>query len=218
MYQEDHETRRGPIYPNNLSKFSFRGPFQSKHTKTIHIPTMVDHKLEHGKHIRDQEQPRNDKQKYPFTYEDEEEVEIHPKHLEKCHKDKHFQKVMETFLNEEKDKYFLKLAQEGSKLPHHFNVETIITPKEDSKTSKLQKQLKIMQDQLAQMMHDKEKLMKAYTLDALCPFLFDKRIEMPPFLRGVELPKYDKYFGTTNTQDHLQEFSALFMEFMHNQT
>ena len=69
--------------------------------------------------------------------------------------------------------------------------------------SKLQKQLKIMQDQLAQMKKDKDKLAKTYTLDALCPFPFDKNLDMPPFLRGVELPKYDKYFGTTDPQDHL---------------
>lgn len=46
---------------------------------------------------------------------------------------------MEILLNEEKGKYFLKLAQEGAKLPHHFNVETIITPEEKAKTFKLQK-------------------------------------------------------------------------------
>lgn len=60
-----------------------------------------------------------------------------------------------------------------------------------------------MQDQLAQMMHDKDKPTKIYTLDVLCPFPFDKSIGMPTFSRGVELPKYDKYFGTTNPQDHL---------------
>ena len=60
-----------------------------------------------------------------------------------------------------------------------------------------------MQDQLAQMMRDKDKPVKTYTLDALCLFPFDKNIDMPPFPRGVELPKYDKYFGTTDPQDHL---------------
>ena len=55
-------------------------------------------------------------------------------------------------------------------------------------------------------------------LDALCPFPFDKNLDMPPFPRGVELPKYDKYFRTTDPQDHLREFGALSMEFMHNQT
>ena len=46
---------------------------------------------------------------------------------------------MEILLNEEKEKYFLKLPKEGAKLPHHFDVETIITPEEETKTSKLQK-------------------------------------------------------------------------------
>ena len=75
-----------------------------------------------------------------------------------------------------------------------------------------------MQDQLAQILKDKDKPTKTYTLDALCPFPFDKNLDMPPFPRGVELPKYDKYFGTTDPQDHLREFGALSMEFMHNQT
>ena len=73
-----------------------------------------------------------------------------------------------------------------------------------------------MQDQLAQMMLYKDKPLKTYTLDALCPFPFDKNLDMHPFLRGVELPKYDKYFGTTDPQYHLWEFSALSMDFMHN--
>ena len=68
------------------------------------------------------------------------------------------------------------------------------------------------------MMCKKDKPTKKYTLDVLFPFPFDKSIFMSPFSRGVELPKYDKYFGTTDPQDHLWEFGALLMEFMHNQT
>ena len=44
---------------------------------------------------------------------------------------------MEILLNKEKEKYFLKLVQEGAKLPHHFNFETIVTPKEEIEMSKL---------------------------------------------------------------------------------
>ncbi len=55
---------------------------------------------------------------------------------------------MGILLNEEREKYFFKLAQEWAKFPSHFNVETIITPEEETETSKLQKQLKIMQYQL----------------------------------------------------------------------
>ena len=100
---------------------------------------MVDHKLEHGSHSRHQDQPKNDREKDHDIDEGKEEVEILPKHIEKCHKYKNFQKFMEILLNEEKEKYFLKLAQEGAKLPHYFNAEKIITPEEETKTSKLQK-------------------------------------------------------------------------------
>lgn len=53
------------------------------------------------------------------------------------------------------------------------------------------------------MMCNKEKPRKTYTLDALYPFSFDKSIGMPPFPKGVQLPKYNKYFITSDPQDHL---------------
>ena len=61
LYQEDLKNSKGPTSPNNTTKFLFRGPFQSKHTKIIYIPTMVDYEPKHGEHSRDQEQPKNDK-------------------------------------------------------------------------------------------------------------------------------------------------------------
>ena len=102
-------------------------------------------------------------------------MEVLPEHVENSCKDKHFQKIMDILLHEEKEKYFLKLVQEGAGLPHHFDVKDIITPKEETETSQLKRQLKIMQDQLAQMMKDKDKPTKTYTLDALCPFPFEKK-------------------------------------------
>ena len=51
---------------------------------------MVDQEPEHGEHSRDQDQHRNERHKEPFTNENEEEVEILPKHIEKCRKDKNF--------------------------------------------------------------------------------------------------------------------------------
>lgn len=100
---------------------------------------MADHEPEFGEHNRYQEPPRNDKHKDHDTEEEQEEVEILPEHISKCRKDKKFQKVMEILLNKEKEKYFLKLAQEGAKLPSHFNVETIITPEEETEASRFQK-------------------------------------------------------------------------------
>ena len=49
-----------------MIEFIFKGPFQSHHTETTHIPTMDDHEPKFGEHSRDQEQPRNDRQKTPL--------------------------------------------------------------------------------------------------------------------------------------------------------
>lgn len=91
LYQEDPKISKGHTPPDSTTKFLFRGPFHSQHTKTTHIPTMANHEPEFGEHSRDQQQTRNDRQKYPFTYdEDEEEFKINYEHLEKCCNDKHF--------------------------------------------------------------------------------------------------------------------------------
>ena len=96
-----------------------------------------DHETEHGHHNRQRDIPRTDRDRYHHIDEEDEEVEILPEHITKCCKDKKFQKIMDILLNEEKEKYFLKLAQEGARLPHHFNVKNIITLEEETKTSKL---------------------------------------------------------------------------------
>ena len=97
----------------------------------------TNHEIEQVNHSRQHDIPKNDRERDHDTDEEYEEVEILPKHIAKCRKDKNFQKVMEILLNEEKEKYFLKLMQEGARLPHHFNVKTIIIPKEETETSKL---------------------------------------------------------------------------------
>ena len=141
-------------------EFFPKDPFHSQHTESEQPFTRVDQEIEHGDHSRQCEMPRNDRGKDHDTDEEYEEVEILPEHIAKCRKDKNFQRVMDILLNEEKEKYFLKLAQEGAKLPHHFNVETIVTPEEETETSKLEKQLKIMQDQLAQMLRTRKNLQR----------------------------------------------------------
>ena len=74
-----------------------------------------------------------------------------------------------------------------------------------------------MQDQLLQLMKDNGKPNRQFSLDNICLFSFDKGLFMPHFPKGVELPKYDKYLGTLDPQDHLREFGALSMEFIHDQ-
>ena len=72
-----------------------------------------------------------------------------PKDLENFRKDKRVRRIMDRLLSEEKDKYFLQLAQEGVRLPPHFNVKDIIAPKKETKNSEMEKQIKIVKDQMA---------------------------------------------------------------------
>ena len=81
-----------------------KDPFQSQHAETD------DREIEQGNHSRQRDIPRTDRDRYHDIDEEDEEVEILPEHIAKCRKDKKFQKVMDILLNEEKEKYFLKLA------------------------------------------------------------------------------------------------------------
>ena len=67
-------------------------------------------------------------------------------------------------------------------------------------------------------MKEKYKPIAKYSLDATCPFPFDKNMFMPPFPKGLEVPKYDKYLDTFDPHDQIRELCALSMKFMHDQS
>ena len=117
--------------------------------------------------------------------------------------------MMKILLLEEKEKYLLELAQQGAKIPPDYKVETLVPKEEETKNAQLQKKMQTMQDQILQLMKDKDKPTTQFTLDSIYPFPFDKSLQMPPFPKGVELPKYDKYLGKSDPQDHLRKFGAL---------
>lgn len=73
-----------------------------------------------------------------------------------------------------------------------------------------------METQLELMKKEKSKSTMKLSLDTICLFPFDKDMYMPHFPKGVAIPKFDKYLGTIDLHDHLREFGALSMEFMHH--
>ena len=95
-------------------------------------------------------------------------------------------------------------------------MEDIITHEEETPITAMMKQMHAMQVKLNKL--EKEKEPKEFSMEALCPFPFDKDLYMPPFPKKVEIPKYDKYDGNSNTQDHVREFCTQSMEFMHEPT
>ena len=61
------------------------------------------------------------------------------KDLEDFRNDKRARKMMDRLLSEEKDKYILKLVQEGGRLPSHFDAKDVIAPKVETKESQMEK-------------------------------------------------------------------------------
>lgn len=117
----------------------------------------------------------------------------------------------------EKEDYFLELEKQGAKLPTGYNVETLITKEEETPWGKMSKQMQALQT-IVTRIENKDKTPKQYSLDIICPFPFDKNLYMSPFPSRVDIPKFDKYDGTSNPQDHVREFCTACMEFIHDQT
>ena len=59
---------------------------------------------------------------------------------------------------------------------------------------------------------------KQYSLDEICPYPFDKTLNMIPFPHNYDFPKYDKYNGRSDPIDHVREFCTMSLEFTHNDT
>ena len=82
-----------------------------------------------------------------------------------------------------------------------------------------QSQMQPNQD-LAQQLHELQNLVhtmnkkgvKDFLFEEICPFPFDRSINMIPFPPNFEIPKFDKYTGETCPITHLKEIFVLFQE------
>ena len=59
---------------------------------------------------------------------------------------------------------------------------------------------------------------KTAFVNSLCALPFDRSLYMVPFPRDIEVPKYDKYDGNSDPNDHVRHFYALSMDFIHEET
>lgn len=62
----------------------------------------------------------------------------------------------------------------------------------------------------------KQERQKFYAQRDLFPYPFDRNIEIIPFPLGFEIPKFDKYKGWGNIEDHIKEFYVACMEVGYN--
>ena len=88
-------------------EFFPKDSFQSQHNEAD------DRETEQGNHSWQHDIPRTDRERYHESDEEHEEMEVLPEHVEKSRKDKHFQKIMDILLHEEKRNISSNLHKKG---------------------------------------------------------------------------------------------------------
>lgn len=114
--------------------------------KSVIIPPSLNHESEQPTPIMSQ--GGGDQNLYGNQSNHSKDLEPTPLEIERYHGDEHFQRMMHHFLQEEREAYFLQLAQQGARLPHDFNVENIITPEVKTPIIAMMKQMHAMQVKL----------------------------------------------------------------------
>lgn len=79
----------------------------------------------------------------------------------------------------------------------------------------LMQQLQALQQQMEDM---QQGTTTRYSLEDICPYPFDRSLNMAPFPPNSEIPKYDKYNGKSDPRDHIREFCTMSLDFAHNDT
>lgn len=70
----------------------------------------------------------------------------------------------------------------------------------DNPITTLAQQIQTLQTQIQDMQRGN---VRRYSLQEICPYPFDKNLNMRPFPIGFETPRYEKYDGSTDPQDHI---------------
>lgn len=86
----------------------------------------------------------------------------------------------------------------------------------DNPLLNLTRQMQTLQQQIQYMQNGTSS--KKYSLEDICPYPFDKKLNMAPFSQHCEIPKYDEYDRKSDPQDHIREFCSMSMEFAHDET
>ena len=75
-----------------------------------------------------------------------------------------------------------------------------------------------MKEEIDQLKKQLKKILtpkSCFSLDSICPNPFDKSVDMKYFPRKIEIPKYEKYDGNGDPNDHVRQFYTMSFEFHH---
>lgn len=111
--------------------------------------------------------------------------------------------IMDKILEKHKEHYILTLEQQGAKFPSDLDVTNLKWHEEESPLDLVTLKLQELQLQMEKMKRGKIQLVE-FSLEKVCPLPFDRNITFTHFPPNVQIPKYEKYFGTSDPQDHLR--------------
>lgn len=145
--------------------------------------------------------------------------------IERAQHNPMFNRLFDEILRNNANAHFLRLAQEGAKLPSDFDTAQILQtlekhshndggrgsdyfrydlnqgnppPPPPTKIDMLRQQV----ENLAQELNSGVKT-TWFSLNDICPYPFDRNMHIPPFLQGFETPKFEKYRGKGDPRDHV---------------
>ena len=87
------------------------------------------------------------------------------------------------------------MMSRGFRLPLDYDVHQLVQRREPNEVECLKKEL--------QELRLKVDPPKTSFVDSLCALPFDRSLYMVPFPRDIEVPKYDKYDGNSDPNDHV---------------
>lgn len=163
-----------------------------------------------------------------------------PATIERAQHNPLFNRLFDKILRSNADAHFLKLAQEGEKISSDFDLAQLRQaldwqshheeergrdpirynipwgnppPPPPNEIEMLRQQVK----NLAQQLHSGVKT-NQFSLNDICPYLFNINLYMPPFPWGFETPKFEKYRGKGDPHDHVREFHSSCLEVAYEDT
>lgn len=126
-----------------------------------------------------------DMRKAPEDSEDEKEEN----QLKEVKQDPKFLRAIEKIIACDKQKYFLFLVDQGAKLPHDFDTKNIKSNPDETPLfglSALTQYVKTLEGKIKVL--EGGATTKTYALDDICPYPFDRRLNMILFPKHCEIP------------------------------
>ena len=102
-------------------------------------------------------------------------------------------------------------------MPPDYDVHQLILEREPTKVKRLRNALQATQQDVQKLRLEIDPPKTSF-VESICALPFDRSLYMIPFPWDIEVPKYEKYNGNSDPNDHVRHFYAFSMYFIHEDT